>query len=208
MEKVYAYFLELSGESGIVNSWVECQTKTRGVKKARYQSFPNEIEAKKWLEEGAHYKRKARTPKEKAIKKKIKIDLEEAVYFDAGTGRGIGVEIRVTDCEGKSLLKEKINEFGNIALGFSKTNNYGELLALAYAIEIALEKRVFKIYGDSNLVLEFWSQGRFHAEKLEEETVLLIKEVIEKRKYFEGMGGKISYIPGDVNPADLGFHKG
>lgn len=206
MAKVYAYFLEATGESGVVDSWEECQNKTKGIKKARYRSFLSAIEAKKWLNEGAHYEVKAK--KEKTIKKKENIDLEEAVYFDAGTGRGIGVEIRVTDCKGKSLLQEGINEFGNIALGFSKTNNYGELLALSYAIEIALEQRVFKIYGDSNLVLEFWSQGRFHAEKLKEETVFLIKEVIEKRKYFEGMGGKISYIPGDVNPADLGFHKG
>ena len=92
-------------------------------------------------------------------------------------------------------------------LGFSKTNNYGELTGLSLAIDLAIKKKIFYIYGDSNLVLEFWSQGRFHPEKLEEDTVLLIQEVIRKRKQFEALGGKISYISGDINPADLGFHK-
>lgn len=56
-------------------------------------------------------------------------------------------------------------------------------------------------------MLEFWSQGRYHPEKLEKETVILIQDVIKKRKQFEALGGKISYISGDINPADLGFHK-
>ena len=41
MAKVYAYFLELTGESGVVDTWAECQEKTKGVKKARYKSFPD-----------------------------------------------------------------------------------------------------------------------------------------------------------------------
>lgn len=206
MAKFYAYFLEETGESAVVSTWEACQGKTKGVKKARYKSFATELEAKQWLEAGAHYETKEiKKKKEKIVRK---IELEDAIYFDAGTGRGIGVEVRVTNRAGESLLEENTNEFGNIALGFSKTNNYGELLGLSFAIEIALERRVFKIFGDSNLVLEFWSQGRFHPEKLEEETVHLIHEVIEKRKYFENIGGRISYIPGDFNPADLGFHKG
>src|SRR3712207_9143282 len=82
-----------------------------------------------------------------------------------------------------------------------------ELTGLSLAIDLAMKKKIFHIYGDSNLVLEFWSQGRFHPEKLEKDTVLLIQEVIRKRKKFEALGGKISYISGDINPADLGFHK-
>lgn len=205
MAKVYAYFLELTGERGIVSSWSECEKKTKGIKKARYQSFLTEEEAEKWLQDGANYKKKEKTRKEQ--KKQEEKILEEAIYFDAGTGRGIGTEVRVTNRFGHSLLTEKTNEFGNIALGFSKTNNYGELLGLSFAIEIALEQKVFQIYGDSQLVLQYWSQGHFHKESLEEDTVHLILEVIEKRKYFENMGGKISYISGDMNPADLGFHK-
>lgn len=203
MAKVYAYFLELTGESGVVDTWAECQEKTKGVKKVRYKSFPDRIQAGNWLSRGAIYEKK------EALQKKIiqKMELPEGIYFDAGTGRGIGVEVRVSDKNGNSLLEEGCNEFGNILLGFSKTNNYGELTGLSKAIDIALEKKIFHIYGDSNLVLEFWSQGRYHPEKLEKETVILIQDVIKKRKQFEALGGKISYISGDINPADLGFHK-
>ncbi|MBR8732535.1 hypothetical protein IX329_000105 [Fusobacterium necrophorum] len=203
MAKVYAYFLELTGESGIVTTWTECQEKIKGVKKARYKSFPDRIQAQNWLTRGAVYEKKEAFQKKELQKR----ELEEGIYFDAGTGRGIGVEVRVSDKFGNSLLEEDCNEFGNRALGFSKTNNYGELTGLSLAIDLAIKKKIFHIYGDSNLVLEFWSQGRFHPEKLEEDTVLLIQEVIRKRKQFEALGGKISYISGDINPADLGFHK-
>ena len=32
-------------------------------------------------------------------------------------------------------------------------------------------------------------------------------KVRERREYFESIGGKITHISGDFNPADLGFHK-
>lgn len=218
MAKVYAYFLELTGESGIVNTWAECQEKIKGVKKARYKSFPDRIQAQNWLTRGAIYEKKEAFQK-KEIQKR---ELEEGIYFDAGTGRGRGVEVRVTNRNKESLIdclltdsfqnflnrnSWIVNEFGNIELGEKKTNNFGELLGLYLAMECAKIYQIPKIYGDSNLVLEFWSQGRFHPEKLEKDTVLLIEEVIKKRKRFEALGGKISYISGDINPADLGFHK-
>ena len=74
-------------------------------------------EAEKWLQEGGKY-----IPREKA-------DLMPGIYFDAGTGRGKGVEVSVTSETGKDLLgeiisKELINAHGKHLLSKEKTNNY------------------------------------------------------------------------------------
>lgn len=203
-KKFYAYFFEDNKNYGIVNDWEECKKIVSGTK-ARYKSFKTKDEALSWIKSGANYEKHI-----KNIKEKKNIELEDAIYFDSGTGRGRGVEVRVTDKYGISLLDEKkfsINEFSNIDLGRNRTNNYGELYALNIAIDIALEKNIKLIIGDSQLAIFYWSIGRFHEENLEEDTILLIKNTIDKRKEYENLGGKISFISGDFNPADLGFHK-
>lgn len=204
-KKFYAYFLENENRYGIVESWDECKNIVSG-KKARYKSFPTKQECETWLARGANYEKKSE------LKKEIKKTLTEGIYFDAGTGRGIGVESRVTDVQGNSLLHFNSygytpNEFGNIHLGKEKTNNYGELLGLLLAIDIANKSGYKHVYGDSNLVIYFWSKGIFKRDKLPLETVELILKVTELRKNFEKNGGNVEYISGDYNPADLGFHK-
>ena len=141
----------------------------------------------------------------------MKSSLEEGIYFDAGTGRKIGVEVRVTNLQGTSYLNKffpvRVNEFGNINLGMETTNNYGELLGLYCSLKIALRKQIPKIFGDSKLVIEFWSKNRANKTNLPEATVRLIHLVSSLRKEFESFGGTVSYVSGDINPADLGFHK-
>lgn len=204
-KKFYGYFLEKEGVSGIVESWDECRNLVSG-KKSRYKSFASKSQCEEWLNSGANYEKKAE------VKREIKKNLPVGIYFDAGTGRGIGVESRVTDVNGNTLLHFNTlgytpNEYGNIFLGKNRTNNYGELLGLLLAIDIAEKANYKHIYGDSNLVLYFWSKGIFKRDKLATETVELILKVIEARKRFESKGGVIEYISGDYNPADLGFHK-
>lgn len=204
-KKFYAYFLENENTYGIVESWDECKNLVQG-KKARYKSFPTKIEAENWLNSGANYEKKAE------IKKEVQKKLPVGIYFDAGTGRGIGVETRITDVNGTPLSYFNsygyiANEFGNIHLGKEKTNNYGELLGLLLALDIASKGNYKTVYGDSNLVIYFWSKGIFKRDKLPLETVELILKVIEARKKFELSGGSVEYISGDYNPADLGFHK-
>ena len=66
----------------------------------------------------------------------------------------------------------------SIALGDeSATNNYGELLALKFALAIAQKMRVKQLFGDSKLVIEFWSQWRIKRKDLPDETVQLADEV-------------------------------
>lgn len=204
-KKYYAYLLVDNNISDIVESWESCQKIIKG-KKARFKSFSSEKEAKIWLEQGGIYENK----KEKL--ELLKKELEEAIYFDAGTGRGIGVEVRVTDKTGKSLLyllenKIKINEFGNYLAPKDSTNNYGELIGIFLALEIANILKINKIFGDSNLVLNYWSKGVFNKNNLNEKTINLIEKTTKKRENFEKNSGIIEYISGAINPADLGFHK-
>jgi ribonuclease HI len=64
-----------------------------------------------------------------------------------------------------------------------------------------------KIFGDSKLIIEHWSQGIISRKHLSSETVKLANEVERLRNTFEKLGGKIKHISGASNPADLGFHK-
>ena len=88
-EKYYAYFFD-TNNMGIKNSWDECKKIVQGTS-ARYKSFTSKEEAEFWLNNGAIYKKKSETLERKILQNQ---KLEDAVYFDAGTGRGFGVEVR------------------------------------------------------------------------------------------------------------------
>ena len=198
-KKYYAYAVP-GGENGVTDNWADCERTVKGVMDARFKSFDAEVDAKRWIEGGARYE-----PRPRAVP-------APGIYFDAGTGRGTGVEVSVTDETGKNLLhkaipKSKLNRFGKqLIKNGSATNNYGELLALRYALEIAKKMRAKQIFGDSKLVIEYWSQWRIKRKELPEETIKLADEVATLRKAFEKKGGVVQRISGGDNPADLGFH--
>jgi ribonuclease HI len=196
-KKYYAY--SINGKTGITDNWPECQKIVSGMINTKYKGFETKDQAERWLCSGADYKSK-NTASEKGI------------YFDAGTGAGNGVEISVTDELGNSLLskilkKQDINEKGFHLIVNAVTNNYGELLACKYALEIALKEDIKKIFGDSKLILDYWSKG-FIKKELPEETISLANEVKKLRYNFEKEGGEMNHISGGSNPADLGFHRG
>lgn len=197
-QKYYAYFVA-DRNQGICENWKDCEKKVKGASGARFQSFNNKKEAEEWLMEGAKYELRS------------KKYAELGVYFDAGTGRGRGVEISVTDENGKDLLDQilppkKLNKYHK-HLVKGVTNNYGELLACFYALKLALKNSVQRIFGDSKLVIDFWSKGIFRKKEISAETVKLVKRVSKLRKEFENSGGEVIRVSGSDNPADLGFHK-
>jgi len=137
---------------------------------------------------------------------------EPGIYFDAGTGGGNGVEINVTDSRGHSLLhrvlpENELSARGHHLLEGGRTNNYGELLACKYALMIALQDAAQKIFGDSKLIIDYWSKGYIKNDNNDSETIALVREVGKLRRQFEDRGGRIIRISGGANPADLGFHK-
>ena len=201
LNKYYACYFTHSKTGVITNDWDECKILTKGGN-TRYKSFKTKKEAKSWLDNGGVYE----------TKQMLQDKLPTGIYFDAGTGRGIGTEVRVTDKYGNSILdrfvpKDKINEFGNYLTKEGSTNNFGELLGCYIALNIALKDGIKNIYGDSKLVIEYWSNGRIKSENVTTETIELAKKVVKLRKEFEKLGGKISHVSGDINPSDLGFHK-
>ena len=213
-QKYYAYFFD-EKNNGIVDTWSECEKIVHGTK-ARYKSFIDKSVAQDWLDNGANYERNI------SLKTPVNTTLEKGIYFDSGTGRGIGVEVRVTD-ENKENILDKIspsalkellkdttwvkNEFGNIQFETKKTNNFGELIGFYFALNCAKLLKYNLILGDSRLVIDYWSLGRFYENNLELETINYINKVIQLRKEFEKNKGIVRHISGDVNPADLGFHK-
>ena len=201
----YAYILN-NGGKGIVDSWGKCEAIVKGQSSAKYKKFKTIEEATEFISNNG------------IIEKEI-ISLDKnAIYFDAGTGRGRGVEVRVTRSNGTSLLsyiKSKkgimdilnrhswfINEFDNIELGPDYTNNFGELFGCYIALIIANEVNCKTIYGDSELVIKYWSKGNCKSE--DDLTQKLSNTVTKIRNYFNV---SINHISGDINPADLGFHK-
>ena len=205
-QKYYAYFFD-DKNNGIVESWTKCEKIVKGTK-ARYKSFIDKAVAQNWLDSGANYERKVSTTTP------IITRLEKGIYFDSGTGRGIGVEVRIIDENKisfletlpketiKKLLKNTkltVNEFGNIYLGANKTNNFGELVGFYFALEIAKIMDCSLISGDSRLVIDYWSLGYFHENNLELETISYINKVIAMRKEFEKNKGVIKHISGDIN---------
>lgn len=202
-KKYYAYRLA-SGKVGVCDNWKDCEKIVSG-RDARFRGFPYLSEAEDWLNNGARYEVKERKPK------KEKSELLPGIYFDAGTGRGNGVEISVTDEKGTNLLhkampKSKINIHGKHELGKSFTNNYGELMACEKALKLAIKKNIWKIFGDSKLVVDYWSKGIIKRKEMPAATVKLADKVTKLRKEFELVGGEVGRISGDDNPADLGFH--
>ncbi len=196
-KKFYAYLVD--DKTGITDNWPDCQELVSGKLGARFKGFANKEDALLWLEAGAKYEVKH-------------ISAKDGIYFDAGTGAGNGVEISVTDKKANSLLnkvlsKDKINNRGFYLLPQGVTNNFGELLACKYALEIAIKENIKNIFGDSKLVVDFWSKGYIKKDNLPKETVELSNEVKKLRYRFEINGGVIELISGASNPADLGFHR-
>ena len=195
--------LESTRKSGVCENWGDCEKLVKG-KPARYRGFKTRKEAQDWLRGGAVYNAKPKKPKPK---------LKPGIYFDAGTGRGDGVEIKVTDEKGKSLLSEilppkDITKFQTHKIeGVEITNNYGELLACYYALAIAIEKKKKNLFGDSKLIIDYWSKRRIKRKDLPAKTVDLSEKVSQLREEFEKSGGELKHVSGDHNPADLGFHR-
>lgn len=198
---------------GVADNWDDCKKIVIRTSGAKYKGFKTKKEAEDWLEQGANYSigrstlfmadgKRSRTTKKR---------LTKGIYFDAGTGRGQGVEISVTDEKGNNLLetllpKKHINRHGKHLIGNYVTNNYGELLACNYALQLALREGITRVFGDSKLVITYWSRGHIKNE-VAAETIKLAHEVAGLRHEFELKGGKLTRISGDDNPADLGFHR-
>ena len=92
----------------------------------------------------------------------------------------------------------------------TQQNNGAELIAFIIALRLAkLDKNITKIYTDSQLIEKWWSQGHVNSTTWKEMDPLKQQYIVESqqlRQQFEQRGGKIEYVSGDYNLADLGYH--
>jgi len=146
----YAYELFDENKKDIANDWNILKDELKG-KSHRVKKFKTKKAALAYLNE-----------------EEI-CELEAGIYFDAGTGRGEGFEFKVTNEKGESLLQEivpkdlitehqthRIKEFSGLS------NNFAELLACYTALKIALKQKEKKIFGDSQLVINYWSKNHIN----------------------------------------------
>lgn len=136
----------------------------------------------------------------------------------------------VTNSKGECIVSKYMNLFGDLKIekkrlpnceryisivDFDSTNimknNSGELLAMVMGLRIAVhtnKKRT--LFSDSNLMVKWWSMNRVNKltlDKMDSRKVDLINECVMLRRKFEKIGGRVEWISGDKNPADLGYHK-
>ena len=118
-----------------------------------------------------------------------------------------GVDVQSTILEGViSFLEMKSYFIAIVIFTASVVIPLIKLVGLLF-IFISLKTDVKNIFGDSKLILEYWSKGIGKLGSLDERTVELIKLVKELRITYEQKGGKVFYVSGVYNPADLGFHR-
>lgn len=164
MAKVYA--VRKGHQSGIFDTWAECQRVTSGFPKAEYKSFKTREEAEAYLSGNA-------MPKPKAV---VKTSSKASTSGDVAVVAPFDFPIRIfTDgaCEpnpgasGSGLAVYEYNELKVLKYGYYNpqgTNNTAELIALREALKIA-PKYVKKgapveIFSDSQYALKavfLWS---------------------------------------------------
>lgn len=94
----------------------------------------------------------------------------------------------------------------------TQQNNGAELLSLVAGLRIALHYIsngyiIKNIASDSQLMVDYWSKGRYKREGLDTNKIFYIEESRRLREIFESYGGVIQKISADSgNPADLGYH--
>lgn len=126
----------------------------------------------------------------------------DIIFCDSSYRRNnMFIELKIANFDSSASIKYKL---------FSKifTNNQGELIVLMFSLLycIFINKNIKILYSDSKLVVYFWSLNIVNSH--DPFVKKLSQHVCELRTIFHDMGGKISHISGDLNPADLGFHKG
>lgn len=89
----------------------------------------------------------------------------------------------------------------------SQQNNGAELAAMVAGLMIATAQvgTYTTLFSDSQLLLDYWSLGTYNITNPEK--VALVQECTKLRKSL-GSSLVCKYVPGKLNKADLGFHKG
>lgn len=220
MTKLYAV---LKGRTpGIYNTWSECQQQVNGYSGAIYKSFTSLDECNIYLGLGEI--------KPSDTSRDVDTIFCDGCFNSVSSPDSWG---SVVDCQGVDLiepnrhllcdmkLETKILPVGKrtvIICNFtdcrSQQNNGAELLSAVAGLRICMNSEKYKMLcTDSMLILNYWSKylKACHTgenSKMDKIKMAYILELISLRQNFElNRAGKLKFIPGDNNLADLGYHK-
>lgn len=218
MSKYYA--VKVGRNPGIYLTWNECKEQVNSFSGTVYKSFTTRQEAENYISENKQYPLSRDTLTYDIDAKKC--FLEDGIYVDGCCNNTIGSCSSVTDKYGNCLVKKNLTmlseylpeyttkEHGNrivYEVNFddvkSQQNNGAELLALVVGLIISIEGKNNKIFSDSTLMVNHWSNKLSNTIKCPRKARL--QEMCVKLTTI--YKGKIIHISGDINPADLGFHK-
>lgn len=151
------YYVVWSGiETGIFNSWDECQAQIKGVKQALYKSFDTLEEAQRAYNSPPHIYIEKNADKKK---KNSNGEIPECVHRNA-----LAVDAACSGNPGQMEYRgvylatgEEVFHFGPIF----GTNNIGEFLAIVHALALLKQKQSnMPIYSDSRNALLWIKQCR------------------------------------------------
>lgn len=211
------YAVKKGKETGIYNSWNECNQRVLGYKGAIYKKFRTREDALAFINE---------LPIMESCYDKNKI-----IYVDGGYNNftkpyaygcvvnGYGYDILAFIPELVSDLNIKrvtlpVGERNVVVSNFndvlSQQNNGAELLATVIGMRLAIYFikngiSVTHILSDSQLIVDHWS-NKLNRSDLDPLKIHYINKLIELKKEFMSLGGLLIKISGEENLADLGFH--
>jgi ribonuclease HI len=210
------YAVKVGKVPGIYLEWEECKRQVDGYPGAIHKSFKSKIEAERFITE-------EKEPEQKSYEGCV-------VYVDGGQNKQsgkvawgrvvyMGPEGKIdlvgmypnltTDMELVTVDLPKAPQTTLIVASFKDVvmeNNGAELLAMLFALRLAsIVPEITEICSDSQLVVDYWSLGKYKAGIIEKK-LKVIQECTILRKQFMSRGGKVTKIYGDDNYADLGYH--
>ena len=221
MSKYYA--VRKGKKEGIFETWSECSSYVAGFRGAKFKSFYSLNDAEKYMSN-------ERLSNEKIILSPDNCNFYsnvQCLFVDGGHNKHTG-NVALASVVDDNYV-DKVEEFKllfndmklvtvNLPVGIrtlavadfsdvkKQQNNGAELLAMIMGLRIALHTNSYNIiYSDSQLMIDYWSKGRVKYNPIMDSSKInYIKELKQLRDRFNG---KIIKISGDVNKADLGYHK-
>lgn len=226
-KKYYAFHLTDGNVKGIVEDWNDCKTIVSGLA-CKYMSFKCKSEAQDWLdnsgsfvkktfkvlEEGIYFDAGKRGEKSYTRVRVSNSKNEDLLPLLKGNGQFLEFENDRTYANRYTSKPNFVLKTYNgnlcVELDIKKTNNAGELIGFLLACEIARKLDYTgpkKIFGDSKLILDYWSKGVYNKKNVNSVESDTINKVVKIREELESKGFTFGFVSGDVNPADLGDHK-
>lgn len=149
MAKKKYYVVWEGRQTGIFETWAECEKQVKGYSGARYKSYPTKEEAERAFNAGSDLKESSDKPK--SLQEDLSEIIWDSVSVDVGSRGNPGIiEYKGVDTK----TGEVLFSHDEIHIG---TNNMGEFLAIVHALKYLKERgeETKPIYSDSKTAIKW-----------------------------------------------------